>query len=608
MFALLRSSLSAKILAVVLVSTFTALVVSTVALLIYEVNNYRAFLRSDLQTQADILARTIAPALAFDNAEDAGAALALLDRRPSFEAAAIYDSDGAILATYSREDRSRDWPEARRVDEIRVEDASLVLFHPMIESGNRLGTIYLRARYDIGARARAYLLILVSVMGVALIAAGLISVAVMGSVTGPVQSVTRIARRVIEERDFSHRAARTSDDEVGVLVDAFNAMLYEVGARTAELRDANRRKDEFLATLAHELRNPMAPMLNSLSLLRGTSIGTDGAQRGLRILERQLAQLVRLVDDLLDVSRVTSGKLMIRKQIVRLSEIVRSAVETVEPQLDARSQTLGIDLPEHEVYVSADASRLAQVLGNLLNNAIKFSGPGADIALTVEANAEWVRIDVADRGAGISADELDGVFEMFSQGDASGAHGQAGLGVGLALARQLTELHDGTIVAASEGPGRGAVFTVTIPRAEKPAASSAMDEQPDAAGLLRSLRILLVDDNADFASSLALLLGALGHDVRVANDGRQALAIARDFEAEVAILDIGLPDIGGHELAQRLKEAGNGELVLIAISGWGQESDKQRSREAGFDLHLVKPVDYLTIQEALRDLLGEVNA
>jgi signal transduction histidine kinase/ActR/RegA family two-component response regulator len=628
MLASLRRSLWAKILAVVVVSTFVALVVSTVALLFYELYNYRSFMRTDLSTQADILARMTAPALQFDNPEDARASLALLESRRGFDAAALYDLNGAVVATYSRPGAISEWPDIGTANEIRAADGTLELFHPVIESDNLLGTIYLRASYDVGARAAAYLTILVTVMGIALVAAALISIAVVSSVTGPLQSVTRIARRVIDERDFSLRAVRTTDDEVGVLVDAFNAMLQEVGELTAELRLADRRKDEFLATLAHELRNPMAPMMNSLSLFKLSAPGSDTSKRGLSILERQLSHLARLVDDLLDVSRITSGKLTIRKRIVGLREIVQSAVETVQPQLTARSHPLSIEWPESEIFVSAEPGRLAQVLANLLNNAIKFSDPGTGISIVVTADDERVRIAVTDKGVGIAPEATERIFEMFSQGETTHPGAHSGLGVGLALARQLTALHDGTISVASDGPGSGATFTISIPRAPAataehyasapvdPASQETADlprAQPAAARLsapvTQPTRVLLVDDNVDFASSLAQLLEALGHDVRVAHDGAEALRIARDMKPDIGILDIGLPDIGGHDLARLIREqAPEAPPVLIAVSGWGQEEDKRKSLAAGFSLHLVKPVDYRTIQDAMRRLRQERRA
>jgi CheY-like chemotaxis protein/anti-sigma regulatory factor (Ser/Thr protein kinase) len=380
----------------------------------------------------------------------------------------------------------------------------------------------------------------------------------------------------------------------------------------------------------------MAPMMNSLSLFKLSAPGSDTSKRGLSILERQLSHLARLVDDLLDVSRITSGKLTIRKRIVGLREIVENAVETVQPHLTARSHPLSIEWPETEILVSAEPGRLSQVLANLLNNAIKFSEPGSDISLVVTANDERVRIAVTDKGVGIAPEAMERIFEMFSQGETTHAGVQSGLGVGLALARQLTALHDGTITVASEGPGRGATFTVSLPRAaaepaaiehgavslnDKAAPMGPVSE--DAADLpraqpagarrtvpaLQPTRVLLVDDNVDFASSLAQLLEALGHKVRVAHDGAEALRIARDMKPDIGILDIGLPDIGGHELARRIREQSpEAPPVLIAVSGWGQEEDKRKSLAAGFSLHLVKPVDYRTIQDAMSRLRQERRA
>jgi CheY-like chemotaxis protein/two-component sensor histidine kinase len=320
-------------------------------------------------------------------------------------------------------------------------------------------------------------------------------------------------------------------------------------------------------------------------------------------MDRQLAHMVRLVDDLLDVARITRGKLAIRKQAVELADVLRNAVDTARPLLEGRSHGFVMNLPHQPVYLQADPVRLAQVFSNLLNNSAKYSEAGADITLTAEVVGSSVRVVVADDGIGISAETLPGIFDMFARGDHS-AEGAAGLGVGLALARQLIDLHGGTIDAHSPGVGGGSTFTVTLP------VMAALAAQRNAADVKApttrdSHRILLVDDNVDFVTSLAILMKRMGHEVRVAHDADEALIAALQFHPEFAFLDLGMPVVSGYELARRLKaQPATADTVLIAVSGWGQDKDRQQAEEAGFALHLVKPVASDRIQSAIDSLRG----
>src|SRR6185369_8729631 len=389
------------------------------------------------------------------------------------------------------------------------------------------------------------------------------------------------------------------------LEESNKALLKETDERRdaeAALRLADQRKDEFLATLAHELRNPLAPMVSAVDLLQTPSRDSSIEATAHDMIARQLRHMVRLVDDLLDVSRITSGKLTVRKHTVDLGSVVRSAVDTARPLLDRGSHKLDIDLPAQPVYLHADSVRLAQVFGNLLNNAAKFSEPGGEVTLSASVMGSTLRVQVRDLGIGMSAESLPKIFEMFAQDDTSVSRLHSGLGVGLALAKRLVELHDGSIEATSPGLGRGSVFTVTLPvmaalasdRGDAPAVP-ASEQAPS--------RIMLVDDNVDFATSLALLLQTLGHEVRVAHDASEALAIAVKFAPEFAFLDLGLPRVSGYELARQLRaNPATERIVLIALSGWGQQQDRDRSREAGFALHLVKPIELQGVEAALRTL------
>ena len=385
---------------------------------------------------------------------------------------------------------------------------------------------------------------------------------------------------------------------------AWDGVLLDVTERKrAEeaLREADRKKDEFLAMLAHELRNPLAPIRNAVEVLRLLGPDTPDLKQSREIIERQVEHLARLVDDLLDVSRITSGRINLHKERVDLAAVLARAVEASRPLLEARKHTLTVALPPQPVWVKGDATRLAQVVSNLLNNAAKYTENDGRVWLTVEqARAEAV-VTVRDTGIGIPGDLLPHVFDLFTQGDRSLARSEGGLGIGLTLVKRLVEMHGGTATAASAGPGKGSAFAVRLPVLETgtvPPPAEAETPSRDRSGAAR--RVLVVDDSADAARSLALLLAAQGHAVRTAHDGLAALEAARAFQPEVVLLDIGLPRMDGYEVARRLRgQAGFERTLLVALTGYGQEEDRRRTREAGFDAHLVKPADLTILQRLL---------
>jgi PAS domain S-box-containing protein len=357
------------------------------------------------------------------------------------------------------------------------------------------------------------------------------------------------------------------------------------------LREADRRKDEFLAMLAHELRNPLAPIRNAAEVLRFFGSSEPRIEWCREVIDRQVGHLTRLVDDLLDVSRITRGKVTLQKERIELATAVARAVETVRPLIESRGHRLVLSLSERPVLVEADLVRLAQVMGNLLNNAAKYSPDGSEIRLAAGLEGGEAVIRVRDEGIGIPPEMLAQVFELFVQADRSLDRSEGGLGIGLTLVRSLVEMHGGSVEARSDGPGRGSELIVRLPAlaveeaGEHPSAVPAVS-----AGAGR--RILVVDDNEDSAVSLALLLELSGHEVRTAGDGSAALSEARSFRPEVVLLDIGLPHMDGYEVARRLRgEEDLRGLLLFAMTGYGQEEDVRRSRQAGFDQHLVKPVD-----------------
>jgi len=369
------------------------------------------------------------------------------------------------------------------------------------------------------------------------------------------------------------------------------------------LREADRRKDEFLAMLAHELRNPLAPIRNGVQLLRLAEGVADLRGQTLDMIDRQTAQLVRLVDDLLDVSRITSGKMALQKAAVELSAVVASAVETCRPAIEAARHALVIDLPRESLLVHADFVRLAQVISNLLGNAARYTAVGGHIELKVWREGRDALIAVSDNGIGIAPEHLPRIFEMFMQGGRDPRGSQGGLGVGLALARRLVDLHGGSIEARSDGLDRGARFAVRLPLlAAQPAEAS----RPTARTVTRARlprRVLVVDDNVDAARALRLLLEQMGHDVHVAHDGLAALEAARGNHPEVVLLDISMPGVDGLGVVRRLRQDPRfREVGFVAVTGHGSEADRRRSREAGFDEHLVKPVALESLQRIFATL------
>jgi two-component system, sensor histidine kinase len=601
--AYIAQSLRRKVTLLVLATTVAALALSGAALVLYDLRSYERLSTADLTSQAEVLARAVAPALTFGDRGTAAKDLSVMQVRPRVRAAALYAREGELFAAYTREGLAAEpFPSRPTVDGVEIAGGEIGVYRTVIENGERIGTVYLRAEYDPWARLLDYVTIIGLVMLASLGAAVLISARLQAAVTAPILEVARVSRDVIERRDYSQRVAKTTGDEIGQLVDAFNAMLAEVGRRNEALREADQRKDEFLATLAHELRNPLAPLRNALEILR--LVGDDPAKAlvARQMMERQLAQMVRLVDDLLDVSRITTGKLAVRKSVIDLQAPLRDAIETVKPFLEARKHRLEVELPAQPMPIDGDRTRLAQVFANLLNNAAKYTHEGGRITLAAKLEARDVVVTVSDNGIGLAPESLAGIFEMFAQVDRTLERSQAGLGVGLTLARRLVALHDGVIDVKSAGLGQGSQFVVRLPLSFARLQEGAVDvEQP---ARPRERRILLADDNVDFAVSLGELLTARGHEVRIAHDGAAALAVATAFAPQVAFLDIGMPKVHGYEVARRLRaDPRTAGCVLVAVTGWGQENDRKRAREAGFDRHLVKPVDAAEIEALLAETM-----
>jgi PAS domain S-box-containing protein len=373
----------------------------------------------------------------------------------------------------------------------------------------------------------------------------------------------------------------------------------DIRERADQLAEANRHKDEFLATLAHEMRNPLAPIRNAIQYLGMEGLTERDVKTGRDVISRQVTVMVRLIDDLLDVSRISRNKLDIRKERVTLAAILENAVESSRPLIQECGHELTIRLPPEPVDLDADPVRLAQVFLNLLNNAAKYTKRGGHIWLTADREGSDAIISVRDNGIGISGDMLPRIFEMFTQVDRSLERSQGGLGIGLTLVRRLVDLHDGTIEARSDGPDQGSEFVVRLPLIQ-PLLESPSKEDGSRIAALSGSRILVVDDNRDSADSLGMLLRLKGNEIRTANDGLEAVEVAETFLPELVLLDIGLPKLNGYDVARRIREQPWGrDVTLVALTGWGQDEDRRRSQEAGFNFHMVKPVEFSALERLL---------
>jgi PAS domain S-box-containing protein len=408
------------------------------------------------------------------------------------------------------------------------------------------------------------------------------------------------------ERSIEDSAAPIRD-ATGTISGAVMVFHDVTQRRRAEkaLKEADQKKDHFLAILAHELRNPLVPIRNGLQILNIAGSDLIIAENARSIMDQALNQLVRLVDDLLDVSRITTGKLKLRKERVELAAVIQSAVESTRPLIDEQGHHLSVRLPPTSILLDADPTRLAQVFSNLLNNAAKYSEQGGHIMVSAEPVEDEIIVRVTDQGIGISADHLPRIFQLFAQVETASDRSQGGLGIGLSLVRGLVEMHGGTIEARSAGPGRGSELIVRLPLAKPAPLSPSQTEEADGqkTSATPKYRILVVDDNPLSAQSTAIALGLMGHDLATACDGLEAIELARTFRPDVILMDIGLPEMNGHETARRIRQqAGGNNILLIAVTGYGQEEDRRRSLDAGFDDHLVKPLDFAELKKKLAEL------
>jgi PAS domain S-box-containing protein len=877
-----------KLLGVTLSTTAIALAVAGIAMLSRDLGTYRNSWAADLATQAQILAASTAPALAFNDRETAVRNLNALAARESLRIAAIYHQNGTLYASYRR-DGDALAPPARdqHAPGLRIAGERIELTQRIVDNGEVLGTIYLRATYDVRGRVRDYVIIFAAVtllsMGVAL----LLSSPLQRRISAPLDAMASIARLVVERRDYSRRAGKAGNDEIGVVVDAFNKMLDEVQARARELEESNqalqaevairqgaeqalaranarlesamaaaeigswvfdfrtqqftadrnfaalfgseddaalsgdlqlhrrqihpddiasviaaettavrtgrlpatefriirpngevrwvvgrgkillgvtgrprlvaglliditaqkaaeqalraseqlyraigesmqygvwvcdadgrntyvsesflrltgltqeqcsklgwsdvlhpddveatltgwqecvrtgglwyrehrfrgtdglyhpvlaqgapirgergeiagwaginldisrlkkteaalleadRRKDEFLATLAHELRNPLAPIRNAAKILDNPAANERQRQWGREVITRQVQHMALLLDDLLDVSRITRGRLELKKDRVPLGVLIANAIETARPLIEAKHQVLEVVTVANPPELEVDALRISQALANLLTNAAKYTDAGGHIAITATVGEQGVSIAVKDTGIGLSAAAIARVFDMFSQVESAVDRSQGGLGIGLALVKGLISLHGGTVSAVSEGLGCGSTFTVQLPRAAVISSQSAVAHPPEVRDphFAERCKVLVADDNKDTANTLAMVLEMNGFEVLVAYSGSQALEIGSGERPDACVLDIGMPGLSGHEAARRIRrEAWGKEVLLVTVTGWGQQEDIDKAYAAGFDYHFTKPVDLEVLQRYLTEFMSKRRA
>nr|WP_283254283.1 response regulator [Ramlibacter paludis] len=402
---------------------------------------------------------------------------------------------------------------------------------------------------------------------------------------------------------YANRLGGPGSDLVAVLFsDITERLVAEQDLRRLadQLAEANKRKTEFLATLAHELRNPLAPLSNGLHLMRLAGNKPEMLEKTRQMMERQVQHMVHLVDDLLDVARISTGKVELRRRPMDLKDVVATAVETSHSLIESSRHGFQVETPAEPLPMNADPTRIAQVVSNLLNNAAKYTPPGGRIALRVTREGDEAVLSVTDTGVGIGPEALGKVFEMFAQVSTAEGRPQGGLGIGLSLVQSLVALHGGSVTATSPGRGQGSTFTVRLPLVKEvqPGATSAPASDSRKAG---QLRVLVVDDNTDAAESLGVLLEMEGHAAHITHTGRDALAAAPDFAPDVVFLDIGLPDLSGYDVARQLRNMPAGEnALLVALTGWGTQEDRKRTSDAGFDRHLTKPAELAAVEELLR--------
>lgn len=646
--------ISRKVTVVILLTTATALVAAGVGVIATEIVIMRQTILENLRVTADLLGRNASAPLAFGREEDreeVRTALTALDANLYIVQASVYDRDGSVFATYDAHNDFASLPLTPPPDGYRFGSGNLLVIHPIHSGDRRVGTIIVRADLAVlQARAILHALIVGLILLLSIIVTVALSPRLRRPIAEPILALAAVARRIAHSRDYSARAVKRGNDEVGLLTDAFNHLIEEVGATQTSLQQANismqaeieerkaverrlreahdelktaiaaaeaanQAKDDFLAVLSHELRTPLTPVLMALSLLEREPHLSDEGREEIESIRRHVELEARLIDDLLDLTRITRGKLTLQPEVTDLHRLIHDAARICCAD---RMDDLYLSLEAAEHHIHADAGRVLQVCWNLLNNAVKFTPAGGRITVSTSNPATGViRMEVTDNGVGIEATILPKIFSAFEQGSSPVARRVGGLGLGLAISKALVEAHHGTIDVRSDGAGRGATFIVelatvaapTPPTSQPPpqpprdrarlhSRSTANRSDQGSPSASQPLRLLLVEDHSESLQLLSRLLRAGGYDVQAASSVAEALAIVEDHPVDLVISDLGLPDGTGLELMRKLRDRYG--LRGICLSGYGMEEDIARSADAGFERHLTKPVDFQVLAEAIR--------
>ena len=609
-------SIRAKILTLVMLITTIALLLASTSLLIWDYVQLRIDVEGDASTQARLVLENSTAAISFQDIAAARETLETLGLNQHIRLACLYNAAGGFFTEFRTARAQAACPRAAPTPGFRFSSGRLEVTVSTKVAGSPAGTLYLESDLEaISGRIRVQLLTAAAVLGVSLVVAFLLSAVLRRVISEPIDALVKVARGVSNRNDYSLRAPKTTRDELGTLVDTFNAMLAHIETAERERagllareREANRLKDEFLMTLSHELRTPLNAILGWTRMLISHVIPDDGIDRALIKIERNAQSQARLVEDLLEVSRFTTGKFRLERSRVDLIAIANQAIETIRPEAEARRIALERHYEVNAAPMVGDPDRLLQVIWNLLSNAIKFSPYDSTIAVTIRAAADGLQLEVRDAGVGIDPAFLPFVFEPFRQADASSTRSHAGLGLGLSIVKRIVELHGGAVRAESAGVGRGATFIVRLPGtgAAAPVGGGEPPHRTTAPGNLAGIRVLVVDDDADSRELVTTVLATAGAHVRQAASASEALALARDLAPDVVISDIAMPNRDGYTLLRDLRTlfGRSAPRVAIALTAQATAIDRDRALSAGFDRHIAKPFDPLALVETLREVLA----
>ena len=592
-----------KLMFVILLTSSFALILMGITLVSYELRTFRRSLAGNMTVLAQIIGSNSTAAIAFEDRNGAQEILAALAAERQVTAAAIYDEEAKLFASFPAKE-GFGFPSQPETDGYRFEKSHLVMFQPIIQQGQRLGTLYLQADLrEMYSRISLYSVLLLFAGLCSFIGAIVLSASLQRGVSAPILELAKVAQAVSERQDYSVRAAKHGADEVGQLTDAFNQMLGRIGQTTDDLNQAkqnaeaaNNAKDNFLAILSHELRTPMTPVLATVAVMEQDKLMPAHLLQELEVIRRNVQVEARLIDDLLDVTGIIRGKLDLHREPVDLRVLLEHAMQNYCAGNAARKNLkVTTEITATHTYVLADSSRMTQVLWNLLQNACKFTPPDGKIAVRLSnephGNDPELVVEITDDGVGIHPDTMPRIFEPFEQGERSRSRLFGGLGLGLAISRAIVELHGGSISAESEGVNKGTRITIRLATVHPPSAGLLLQtEAPAASARTAKLRIVLVEDHLDTAAQLARLLKRAGHEVICAKSVQEALNCAQQHSFDILVSDLGLPDGSGYDLLRTL--ARERRIPAIALSGFGMKQDVDDSIAAGFCCHLTKPVDW----------------